>query len=75
MTDNEFEHLLVGDEVRAEGRTIVGDVMVYGDRALSRRERFERGSLELAPVTHLDYEHDRRPNPRLLTRRWARSQG
>ena len=59
MSENEFEHLLVGDECRAEGRTIVGDVMVYGDRALSRRERFERGSLELAPVTHLDYEHDR----------------
>ena len=36
-----------------------GTVMVYGDRAHSRRERFEPGSLELAPVTHLDYEHDR----------------
>ena len=59
MSENEFEHLLVGDEVRAEGRTLTGTVMVYGDRAHSRRERFEAGSLELAPVTHLDYEHDR----------------
>ena len=58
MSD-EFEHLLVGDEVRAGGRTLVGTVMVYGDRAHSRRERFEPGSLELAPVVHLDYEHDR----------------
>ena len=59
MSENEFEHLLVGDEVRAEGRTLTGTVLLYGDRAQSRRERFERGSLELAPVTHLDYEHDR----------------
>ena len=59
MSDNEFEHLLVGDEVRAEGRVLSGTVMVYGDRAHSRRELFEVGSLELAPVTHLDYEHDR----------------
>ena len=59
MSDNEFEHLLLDEECRAEGRTLSGTVMVYGERANTRRERFEPGSLELAPVTHLDYEHDR----------------
>ena len=58
MSD-EFEHLLVGDEVRAEGRTIVGTVMRYGDRAHTHRERFLPGSLQLAPAVGLNLEHDR----------------
>ena len=59
MTDNEFEHLLVGDEVRAEGRVLSGTVLVYGDRAHSRRELFEPGSLELADAVGLNLGHDR----------------
>ena len=60
MSDSEFERLLAADEeVRAEGRTITGTVMAYGERAISRRERFAPGSIQLADTVHLDYEHDR----------------
>ncbi len=58
MSD-EFERLLADDEVRAEGRTISGTIMVYGDRANSRRERFERGSLEPAEGVGFNLQHDR----------------
>ena len=59
MSDNEFEHLLVGDEVRAEGRVLSGTVMVYGTRPHTYRERFEPGSLELADAVGLNLGHDR----------------
>ena len=50
---------MADDEVRAEDRTITGSIMVYGDRAISRRERFEPGSLELAPAVGFNLDHDR----------------
>ena len=59
MSDSEFERLLAADEIRAEGRTISGTVIAYGEQGMSRRERFEAGSIELAANPHLDYEHDR----------------
>ena len=59
MTDSEFERLFADEECRAEGRSISGTILTYGERAVSRRERFAPGSIELADVVHLDYEHDR----------------
>ena len=56
---SEFERLLADDEIRAEGRTISGTIMTYGERAISRRERFAPGSIQLADTVHLDFEHDR----------------
>ena len=47
-----------GGEIRVEGRRLSGVVMKYGDISPSHRERFERGSLRLADVVHLDLHHD-----------------
>lgn len=56
---SEFERRSVADEVRVEGRTISGAIMVYGDVSPTHRERFAPGSIQLADTVHLDYEHDR----------------
>ena len=45
-------------EVRAEGRTLSGTVLRYGELSPSHRERFEPGSLRLAGDVWLDLEHD-----------------
>ena len=55
----EFERRDVADEVRAEGRTLTGTIMVYGDRAHSRREVFAPGSLQPADAVGLNLAHDR----------------
>ena len=49
-----------GGEVRAEGRTLAGTVMVYGDYSPSHRERFESRSLAPVGDVWLDIDHDRR---------------
>ena len=45
-------------ELRVDGRKLSGVVMAYGEVSQSHRERFEPGSLRLAPVVHLDLHHD-----------------
>lgn len=45
-------------EVRVDGRTLTGEAMVYGQRAVDRAERFEPGALvPVEPVT-LNLQHD-----------------
>ena len=51
------ERLHVG-EVRAEGRTISGIVMAYGEISPSHRERFEPGSLIRREDCWLELGHD-----------------
>ena len=46
-------------ELRAEGRRLSGDVLVFGDVSASHREKFEPGSIRLAEAVHLDLFHDR----------------
>ena len=49
-----------GVEVRAEGRTLTGPAMRYGDVSPSHRERFEPGAFALNGKTRwLDVRHDR----------------
>ena len=49
-----------GVEVRAEGRTLTGPAMRYGDVSPSHRERFEPGAFLLDGKTRwLDVRHDR----------------
>ena len=45
-------------ECRAEGRTISGTVLHFGDVSPSHRERFERRSVQFADTVHLDLGHD-----------------
>lgn len=45
-------------EVRAEGRRLSGTVLTYGEVSPTHRERFEPGSIRLAPSVHLDLFHD-----------------
>ena len=53
-----MERLSVASEVRAEGRTLSGMVMQYGDLSPAHRERFLPGSLIRDGDTWLDLEHD-----------------
>lgn len=52
-----MERILAG-EVRAEGRTLSGLVMPYGERAGDRAERFEPGAFIREQNTWLDLDHD-----------------
>lgn len=53
-----FERFSTGLEVRAEGRTLRGIVLKYGDVSPSHRERFEPGSIRFADAVHADLFHD-----------------
>lgn len=56
MTERRYS----GVELRAEGRTLVGPAMRYGDISPSHRERFEPGAFALDGKTRwLDVRHDR----------------
>ena len=46
-------------EARAEGRTIRGPVLVYGDISPSHRERFLPGSVVMAEAVPLNLRHDK----------------
>ena len=52
------ERLALPTEVRAEGRTLSGVVMTFGEVSASHRERFEPGSLIREPDCWLDVGHD-----------------
>ena len=54
-----MERRTFGGELRAEGRRLSGDVLVFGDVSPTHRERFEAGSIRLAEAVHLDLHHDR----------------
>ena len=54
-----MERRTFGGELRAEGRRLSGDVLVFGDVSPTHRERFEPGSIHLAAAVHLDLHHDR----------------
>ena len=45
-------------EFRAEGRTVAGIAMRYGDISPTHRERFEPGAFRFADTVHLDIGHD-----------------
>ena len=45
-------------EFRAEGRTVAGVVMRYGEVSPTHRERFEPGAFRMADTVHLDLGHD-----------------
>ena len=45
-------------EVRVDGRTLTGEAMVYGQRAVDRNERFEPRALELLEPVVLNLQHD-----------------
>lgn len=47
-----------GVEIRAEGRTLVGPIINYGEVSPSHRERFEPGSLLVEPNAYLEYRHN-----------------
>lgn len=53
-----MERVTVASEVRAEGRTLEGTVMRFGDYSPGHRERFLPGSLVRHGDTWLDLEHD-----------------
>ena len=53
------ERRIFSGELRAEGRRLSGDVLVFGDVSPSHRERFEPGSIQLAEAVHLDLHHER----------------
>ena len=48
----------LGVELRADGRTLVGAVVRWGDVSPSHRERFEAGSLKPGPGVVLNLGHD-----------------
>lgn len=48
-----------GGELRAEGRTLRGIVMRFGDVSPQHRERFEPGAFRFAEAVGLDIGHDR----------------
>ena len=54
------ERRYAGAELRAEGRTLSGPVVVYGEVSPSHREKFLPGSIPLSPAetVQLDYRHD-----------------
>ena len=54
-----MERVAVGGEVRAEGRTITGTVMQFGELSPSHRERFLPGSLVRQENTWLDIDHEK----------------
>ena len=45
-------------ELRAEGRTLTGPAMRYGDVSPTHRERFEPGAFDAAGTLYLDVGHD-----------------
>ena len=46
-------------EIRLSGRTLTGDVMVYGSQARDRPERFESGAFNPLPdALALNLQHD-----------------
>ena len=55
------ERFVSGRELRAEGRTLTGPAIVYGETSPSHRERFEAGAFNLADglTRWLDIGHDR----------------
>ena len=58
---NGAERLFSGAECRAEGRTLIGPAMRFGDISPSHRERFEAGAIDLTDglTRWLDIGHDR----------------
>ena len=50
-----------GLELRAEGRTLIGPAVTYGEQSPSHRERFEPGAFNLddGVTRYLNLEHDR----------------
>ena len=55
-----MDRVFTGLEVRAEGRTVAGAVMRWGEISPSHRERFLPGSLQLSGDVWLDIDHDPR---------------
>ncbi len=54
-----MDRFLSAVEVRAEGRTLEGVALPYGELSPSHRERFEAGGGAVAPNAILDLDHDR----------------